>query len=92
MIRIAALLAALAAAAPALAANDEQPTTILRGSSAPAEPWYEPPPQPQPSPQQLQQPQPMPQQAIGHPVYQPTYYYYPVPVRQPAHWHHHFRR
>lgn len=78
MIRIAALLAALAAAAPALAANDEQPT-ILRGSSAPAEPWYEPPPQPQ--------------QAVEHPAYQPIYYY-AVPVRRfPAYQHHHhFRR
>jgi hypothetical protein len=37
------LLAAIAIATPALAA---EPVVVLRGSSAPPTPWYEPPPEP----------------------------------------------
>jgi hypothetical protein len=37
------LLAAIAFATPALA---DGPVVILRGSSAPPTPWYEPPPEP----------------------------------------------
>jgi hypothetical protein len=54
------LLAPIALATPALA---EQPTTsavvILRGSSAPPTPWYEPPPEPK---------------IVVQPVYVPLYY------------------
>jgi hypothetical protein len=78
MIRLTVLLAACALAAPAFAGNDN-PTEILRGSSAP-------PPVEQPAPQPA---------VVEVPVYypQPVYYYYPVPVRRPVviHHHHHSR-
>ena len=50
--RIASLsvvLAAIAAAGPALAEDPASASSvvILRGSSAPPTPWYEPPPEPQ---------------------------------------------
>lgn len=38
------LLAAIALAGPALAAEPQ--VVVLRGSSAPPAPWYEPPPEP----------------------------------------------
>jgi hypothetical protein len=45
MMRFATLLvAAIAVAGPALA--DEPQVTVLRGSSAPPTPWYQPPPEP----------------------------------------------
>ena len=37
------LLAAIAVATPVLA---DEPVVVLRGSSAPPTPWYEPPPEP----------------------------------------------
>ena len=45
--RVVALMLALAvAASPALADEPESsPVVVLRGSSAPPAPWYEPPPQ-----------------------------------------------
>jgi hypothetical protein len=56
--RIASLLFALIAlASPALA--DEPSVVVLRGSSAPPAPWYEPPPEPK---------------VIVQPVYVPLYY------------------
>jgi len=77
MTRLAVLLVALAIATPALAINDD-PTEILRGSSAP-------PPQAQPA----NQPAPQPV-VVPVPVYTPPVYYYYVPVR-PMYRHHHFR-
>jgi hypothetical protein len=57
--RIASLLFALIAlASPALA--DEPPVVVLRGSSAPPTPWYQPPPEPK---------------VVVQPVYMPIYYY-----------------
>lgn len=72
-----AVLFLLLLATPAFAANDETPT-ILRGTSAPPQPWYQPPPQPV---------------VVEVPVYQPVYYFYALPVRRgTVHPHHHFRR
>jgi hypothetical protein len=51
------LLAAIAVATPALA--DEPAVVVLRGSSAPPTPWYEPPPEPK---------------VVVQPVYVPLYY------------------
>lgn len=51
------LLAAIAFATPALA--DEPAVVVLRGSSAPPTPWYEPPPEPK---------------VVVQPVYVPLYY------------------
>ena len=59
MVRFATpLLAAIAFATPALA--DEPPVVVLRGSSAPPTPWYEPPPEPK---------------VVVQPVPVPIYYY-----------------
>ena len=59
MMRLIALL--LLMATPAIAADE--PVTILRGTSAPPTPWYEPPaPQPQPV-------------VIYQPVVYPQYFY-----------------
>jgi hypothetical protein len=58
--RIASLLFALIAlASPALALADEPSVVVLRGSSAPPTPWYEPLPEPK---------------VIVQPVYVPLYY------------------
>ena len=76
MTRLAVLLAALAIAAPALAANDGQ-VTILRGTPAPPTPWYEPPAPPA---------DPV---VIYQPVVYPEYFYVLPPIRQ--HRHTHFR-
>jgi hypothetical protein len=58
--RIAPLLLALVVfAAPALAEDAATSVVILRGSSAPPTPWYEPPPEPT---------------VIAQPVYVPIYY------------------
>jgi hypothetical protein len=68
MKRLAILLfVAIAFATPALApALADEPTTspvvILRGSSAPPTPWYEPPPEPK---------------VVVQPVYVPPLYYLP---------------
>jgi len=64
------LLALPALASPALA---DEPVVVLRGSSAPPQPWYEPPPEPQ---------------VVVQPVYVPLYYlpvsfYNPFLFRQP---------
>ncbi|HEX9326972.1 MAG TPA: hypothetical protein VF915_10670 [Reyranella sp.] len=50
------LLALIALASPALA---DEPVVVLRGSSAPPTPWYEPPPEPK---------------VVVQPVYVPLYY------------------
>ena len=72
--RIASLLFALIAlAGPALA--DEPAVVVLRGSSAPPTPWYEPPPEPQ---------------IIVQPVYVPLYYL-PVGYGPFIHRHPHMR-
>jgi hypothetical protein len=69
--RFATLLLALSAlASPALA---DEPVVVLRGSSAPPQPWYEPPPEPK---------------VVVQPVYVPLYYlpvavYNPFIFRQP---------
>lgn len=58
--RIASLLfALLALASPALADEPASSVVILRGSSAPPTPWYEPPPEPT---------------VVVQPVYVPVYY------------------
>ena len=62
MMRLASLLLALISiASPALADDPAPPTSVvvLRGSSAPPTPWYEPPPEPK---------------VIVQPVYVPLYY------------------
>jgi hypothetical protein len=64
------LLALSALASPALA---DEPVVVLRGSSAPTQPWYEPPTEPQ---------------VVVQPVYVPLYYlpvsfYNPFLFRQP---------
>ena len=55
------LLAPIALATPALAADEPTtpPVVVLRGNSAPPQPWYEPPPEPQ---------------VVVQPVYVPLYY------------------
>jgi hypothetical protein len=55
------LLALIALATPALADDvaTSSPVVILRGSSAPPTPWYEPPPEPS---------------VVIQPVYVPVYY------------------
>jgi hypothetical protein len=50
------LFSAIAFATPGLA---DEPVVVLRGSSAPATPWYEPPPEPE---------------VVVQPVYVPLYY------------------
>ena len=50
------LFAAIAFATPALA---DEPVVVLRGTSAPPTPWYEPPPEPK---------------VVVQPVYVPLYY------------------
>ena len=63
------LLALIALASPVLA--DEPSVVVLRGSSAPPTPWYEPPPEPK---------------VVVQPVYVPLYYlptYSPFFHRQP---------
>ena len=68
------LLASIALAGPALA--DEPAATsvaILRGSSAPPAPWYEPPPEPQ---------------VVVQPVYVPLYYF-PLTYGPIVHRHRH---
>ncbi|SEP21709.1 hypothetical protein SAMN02990966_04424 [Rhodospirillales bacterium URHD0017] len=58
--RLAPLLLALVVfSAPALAEDAATSVVILRGSSAPPTPWYEPPPEPT---------------VIVQPVYVPVYY------------------
>jgi hypothetical protein len=58
--RLAPLLLALVLfATPALAEDAATSVVVLRGSSAPPTPWYEPPPEPT---------------IIVHPVYVPFYY------------------
>jgi hypothetical protein len=58
--RLAPLLLALVLfATPALAEDAATSVVILRGSSAPPTPWYEPPPQPT---------------VVVQPVYVPVYY------------------
>ena len=63
------LLAPIALATPALA---DEPTTpsvvVLRGSSAPSTPWYEPPPEPT---------------VVVQQVYAPPLYYLPVSFYNP---------
>jgi hypothetical protein len=54
------LLALSALASPALA---DEPVVVLRGSSAPSQPWYEPPPEPK---------------IVVQQVYVPPLYYLPV--------------
>ena len=79
MKRFAILLPVLIAMANPAVAEESGATppavVILRGSSAPPTPWYEPPPEPQ---------------VIIQPVYVPLYYlpvaYGPTFNRQP-HWH-----
>jgi hypothetical protein len=73
MKRLLALLLLLAT--PAFAGNDETPT-ILRGTPAPPQPAYQPPPQPV---------------VVQVPVYQPVYYFYALPVRRVPALHHHHR-
>ncbi|HYD05040.1 MAG TPA: hypothetical protein VEC60_04905 [Reyranella sp.] len=68
MKRLAALL--LLVGTPAFAAD--QPVTVLRGSSAPPTPWYEPPAPPAPPPQPV---------VVYQPVIYPPYFY-GLPVRQ----------
>jgi hypothetical protein len=64
MTRVASLLFALIAlASPALADESASSVVVLRGSSAPPTPWYEPPIEPK---------------IIVQPVYVPLYYYLPV--------------
>ena len=53
------LLALVVLSAPALAEDAATSVVILRGSSAPPTPWYEPPPEPT---------------VIVQPVYVPVYY------------------
>jgi hypothetical protein len=54
------LLALIALATPALADDaTTSPVVVLRGSSAPPTPWYEPPPEPK---------------VVVQPVYVPLYY------------------
>ncbi|MBI2738184.1 MAG: hypothetical protein HYX38_16755 [Rhodospirillales bacterium] len=54
------LLALIVIASPALADDaSPSPVVVLRGSSAPPTPWYEPPPEPQ---------------IVIQPVYVPIYY------------------
>ena len=68
------LLVPIALATPALAQEPAtSPVIILRGSNAPAQPWYEPPPEPQ---------------VVVQPLYVPLYYlpvsfYNPFLFRQP---------
>jgi len=58
--RIATLLLALVVlATPALAGDAATSVVILRGSSAPPTPWYEPPPEPT---------------VVTQPAYPPVYY------------------
>ena len=69
--RLASLLLALfALASPALA--DEPAVVVLRGSSAPAQPWYEPPPEPK---------------VVVQQVYVPPLYYLPVIAYNPFFFH-----
>jgi hypothetical protein len=77
MKRLAALL--LLVGTPAFAADG--PVTILRGSSAPPTPWYEPPAPPPPPPQPVV-------------IYQPVVYpqlFYVLPTWQQRHGHGTFR-
>jgi hypothetical protein len=53
------LIALIALASPALADEPASPVVVLRGSSAPPTPWYEPPPEPK---------------IVVQPVYVPLYY------------------
>ena len=53
------LLALVVLSAPALAEDAATSVVILRGSSAPPTPWYEPPPEPR---------------VVVQPVYVPVYY------------------
>lgn len=58
--RLASLLLALVVfSAPALAEDAATSVVVLRGSSAPPTPWYEPPPEPT---------------VVVQPVYVPVYY------------------
>ena len=81
MKRLAILLfAAIAFATPALApALADEPTTspvvVLRGSSAPPTPWYEPPPEPK---------------VVVQQVYVPPLYYLPVALYNPFIFRQHF--
>ena len=54
----------------------EGAVTVLRGSSAPPLPWYEPPPPPPPAP-----PQPV---VVYQPMVYPQYFYYGRPVVGPV--------
>ncbi len=57
--RIVSLLFALIVLASPTLADEPSSVVVLRGSSAPPTPWYEPPPQPQ---------------SVVQPVYVPLYY------------------
>jgi hypothetical protein len=69
------LLALIALASPAFAddAATSSSVVVLRGTSAPPTPWYEPPPEPQ---------------VVIQPVYVPLYYY-PLLFNGPTFHRHH---
>jgi len=69
------LLALIAFASPTLA--DEPAVVVLRGSSAPLTPWYEPPPEPKVTVQQ---------------IYVQPLYYLPVALYDPFFFRRHFAR
>jgi hypothetical protein len=72
--RIASLLFVLIVlAGPALADEPTSSVVVLRGSSAPPTPWYEPPPEPK---------------VVVQPVYVPLYYF-PVTYSPFFHRRHH---